>query len=271
MKRILTVMIIYILCFSMLSIFTPRGWATDGSTGFEDGFDGWTSTTQYGATVQRSTVQAHSGIYSVEQNCHSTGSDPLSSVASIRYPTTATLPQYELIAWVYVAERSDADASSTFGFLYGSEVIGWAPWGDQSSYAYVRLSEGYTTKGDPYNPIPYGLSKNVWHQVKVIISISSGTESIWLDGTLVLDQWPASNPGEKPDHYYIDAGANYYGSYVMHQYIDDVQTSSIPPVGGHWIPVNRLEILAPTISLASLATIATASIIYAKHKKKKQN
>lgn len=43
------------------------------------------------------------------------------------------------------------------------------------------------------------------------------------------------------------------------------------PVGGFWIPINKFELLAPWISLASLLIVATASIVYVKYRKKKQN
>lgn len=39
------------------------------------------------------------------------------------------------------------------------------------------------------------------------------------------------------------------------------------PVGGIWVPINKFELLAPWIGLASLITVATASVIYVKHRK----
>ena len=44
-----------------------------------------------------------------------------------------------------------------------------------------------------------------------------------------------------------------------------------PPVGGLWVPINKLELLAPWITLASVITVAAASIVYVKHRKKRQN
>jgi len=44
-----------------------------------------------------------------------------------------------------------------------------------------------------------------------------------------------------------------------------------PPVGGYWVPINKTELLAPWITLASLLTVSVASIVYVKHKKKQQN
>jgi len=43
-----------------------------------------------------------------------------------------------------------------------------------------------------------------------------------------------------------------------------------PPVGGVWVPINKFDLMAPWIDLASLITVATASIIYVKHRKKTQ-
>ena len=43
-----------------------------------------------------------------------------------------------------------------------------------------------------------------------------------------------------------------------------------PPVGGVWVPINKFELLAPWIGLASAITVAAASVVYVKHRKKKQ-
>ena len=41
------------------------------------------------------------------------------------------------------------------------------------------------------------------------------------------------------------------------------------PVGGIWVPINKFELLAPYLGLASLITIATLSIVYVKYRKQK--
>jgi len=43
------------------------------------------------------------------------------------------------------------------------------------------------------------------------------------------------------------------------------------PVGGVWAPINKFELLTPWITLASLMTVAAASIVYVKRRKKQQN
>jgi len=42
------------------------------------------------------------------------------------------------------------------------------------------------------------------------------------------------------------------------------------PVGGVWVPVNKFELLAPWIALASLVTAAAVSVVYVKRRKKQQ-
>lgn len=229
MKRTITLIIISFLCFSTFSILAPHVKAEGAYTDFESGFDLWELFTQSGVMdtfiVQLSTTYAHSGTYSVEQFGQSSGSETIGCEGGIRLPITSILDQYELSTWVYITERSDADASSFFGFAYNDELVGWNPWGSSSSYVYVRRSEGYEMKGDPYNPVPYGLTLNTWHQVNVSVYTSSGTVNIWLDDGLIVEHWPAFNVGEKPTYYDIRCCANYYGAHVMHQYIDDIYFS----------------------------------------------
>lgn len=43
------------------------------------------------------------------------------------------------------------------------------------------------------------------------------------------------------------------------------------PVGGVWVPINKTELLAPWISLASVITVAAVSLVYVKHRRKQQN
>jgi len=43
------------------------------------------------------------------------------------------------------------------------------------------------------------------------------------------------------------------------------------PVGGIWVPINKFKLLAPWITLTSLVTVAAASIVYVKYRKKQQN
>jgi len=230
LKKVSTSLVVVLFVCSTFSIFAPQVKAEGIYTDFESGFDGWEPFSQTGSTshalVQRSTAYAHSGTYSVEQSCQSSGTDS-GAMSRIRLPVASSLDQYELSTWVYVTERSDANAASLFGFVYGSEFVSWNPWGSGSSYVYVRQSEGYLPKGDWYNPVPYGLTLNTWHQVKVAVYTNLGTVSIWLDDSLIMDNWPAFNAGEKPDYYDIRCSANYYGAYVMHQYIDDVYVSEV--------------------------------------------
>jgi len=53
----------------------------------------------------------------------------------------------------------------------------------------------------------------------------------------------------------------------------DIGVTPPPPVGGVWVPINKFELLAPWIGLASLTLVSTmaVSVVYVKHRKKKQN
>ena len=69
----------------------------------------------------------------------------------------------------------------------------------------------------------------------------------------------------------------YYGLYgygATHSVtFKDIRVTGTPcgAVGGEWMAVNKVELLAPWIGLASLITVAAASVFYVKHKKKQQN
>jgi hypothetical protein len=43
------------------------------------------------------------------------------------------------------------------------------------------------------------------------------------------------------------------------------------PVGGEWVPIDKLQLLAPWITMASLMVAASLPLVYAKHKKKQQS
>jgi hypothetical protein len=74
------------------------------------------------------------------------------------------------------------------------------------------------------HPVPHGLTKNVWHQVKVVADVLLGNVSIWLDGGLV-GEYQAFDVGDQPDYFYIHAHANTWPSNIMRHYIDDVSVS----------------------------------------------
>lgn len=45
----------------------------------------------------------------------------------------------------------------------------------------------------------------------------------------------------------------------------------LPPIGGEWIAIDKFQLLAPWIGLASLITVVSASVVCVKHRKKQQN
>ncbi len=216
--------LILVVVFSTFQMFNSQVKAEYGYTDFESGFDGWEPfTVSHVSVVQISTTYAHSGTHSVEMYDRSYGNDTIGPGGGIKLPVTSTSELYELTAWVYATERSDGHAGGLFGFRVGGEKVGWNPWASHSSYVWVRQSEGYQQKGSLSNPIPYGLTLNTWHKVGVRLDSTLGTISVLLDDTLIVDPWPAFNAGEKPTDWDIHCWANYYGNFVMHQYVDDVE------------------------------------------------
>ncbi|MDH5663791.1 MAG: hypothetical protein OEY90_04925, partial [Candidatus Bathyarchaeota archaeon] len=45
--------------------------------------------------------------------------------------------------------------------------------------------------------------------------------------------------------------------------------SATQPVGGVWIPVSKLDLLAPYIGLTILLTVAVMTVVYVKKRKRK--
>jgi parallel beta-helix repeat protein len=231
-------LIIGLLCFSTissLSVIVPQAKAEIGFSDFETGFNGWEPFTINNGTAQRDSSYSHSGSYSVEQVAETTGSDPESSYGGIRFPVTTTSSHYALSCWVYVTQRSDAMATTYIGFYYPTgpfpyrEDVSWNAWGDGSSYVDVRQSEGYAPKLD----VPYGLTLNTWHHAEIVLYTDLGTASIWLDGSQIVNNWPAFNPGDKPDCCFM-AGSAAPGGYAFRQYVDDVATSDERLPVGYW-------------------------------------
>jgi parallel beta-helix repeat protein len=46
------------------------------------------------------------------------------------------------------------------------------------------------------------------------------------------------------------------------------QPPSTPPVGGEWVPINKLQLLTPWIGLLSLMTVLTMSLVYVRRKRR---
>jgi len=61
-----------------------------------------------------------------------------------------------------------------------------------------------------------------------------------------------------------------YFTYVHSTHHIKITGPPSPPVGGVWVPINKFELLVPWISYVSFMVIAATSIVYVKHRKKKQ-
>jgi hypothetical protein len=94
-----------------------------------------------------------------------------------------------------------------------------------------------------------------------------------------------------PEGYYTLEMPQTYNGYNWSRWLEDGDTNRIKtiylhgttwtgvyvsagppvPVGGEWVPINKFELLAPWISIALLMTVAAASVIYVRHRKKQRN
>jgi hypothetical protein len=95
-----------------------------------------------------------------------------------------------------------------------------------------------------------------------------------------------------PEGYYTLEMPQSYNGYNWSKWFEDGDTSRVktiylhgttwtgvyvkvspptPPVGGEWVPIDKVRLLAPWIALASLTIVVTASFVYVKNKKKQQN
>ena len=101
-----------------------------------------------------------------------------------------------------------------------------------------------------------------------------------LDGkTWMADDETISNTYSVDIDDYIDHGIvtlmvwgkDSHDATICTNYVNLVSVGApTPPVGGVWVPINKFELLAPWITLASLMTVVTVSVVYVRHRKKKQ-
>jgi parallel beta-helix repeat protein len=102
--------------------------------------------------------------------------------------------------------------------------------------------------------------------VNVIFPMVNTTDiKVFIDGQkLTPPPFPVIN--SNGTHYFI------YFEFTLSAHDIAIQfaplSSPTPPVGGEWIPIDRLQLLAPWISLVSLMTAVTASFVYVRRKKK---
>lgn len=107
------------------------------------------------------------------------------------------------------------------------------------------------------------VESGIWYKTKTVLR--GDYARFYVDDSLIC----VYNIGELP--FTIDDFHLYWGTWGQRD-IDNIKVyKTPPPVGGVWIPIDKFELLAPWINLASLITVAAASVVYVKHRKKKQN
>jgi hypothetical protein len=82
--------------------------------------------------------------------------------------------------------------------------------------------------------------------------------------TIVFDKWiNGTTQVGKSDKYSLSVSPN--GAAIL------TKVAPTSPVGGERLPVDKLQLLAPWITMASLIVAVSVSFVYAKHKKNQQN
>jgi len=110
-----------------------------------------------------------------------------------------------------------------------------------------------------------------WHVFGCILLSGPGATG---SGTLAILTFHCQGPGDTWIYIYETTMSDPQMVIIPHNTPDAIHVYQQPPeqdtVGGVWIPINKTALLAPWIGLASLITVA-ASIVYVKHRNKKQN
>jgi len=70
----------------------------------------------------------------------------------------------------------------------------------------------------------------------------------------------SATPGQTLIHFKLDTLSDHLANSITHTTTDGTykMLSTGPPVGGEWVPVNTLQLLAPWVGLVSLIALATA-------------
>ena len=167
-------------------------------------------------------------------------------------PLTANVMAYPDPNWVFYEWKLDGNHHGT----------------NYSASTTVTMNADHTLNAT-FNPT---LLVSVKGSGTVNLSLSPGPQNDYLLGT-VVNATAVPNPIWVFDHWVLDG--SYNGTANPRQVTMDAPHNLTavfrPPVGGIWVPVDKLALLAPYIGLASTILVATAATaIYIKRRKKKQ-
>lgn len=153
-------------------------------------------------------------------------------------------------------ERHWRDPNTDPGFGYSLPVANYqAKFLVEKGLTYMGIDE-LDTDGD-------GVDEN-WFNQEPPASPAEDFASVIVQQQLPSGRWPNSDW----DYYEDGILSTAWAVLTLERFAPEEERK---PVGGVWVPINKFQLLAPWITLASSITVAAVSIVYVKYRKKKQN
>ncbi len=168
--------------------------------------------------------------------------------------------------------EDEPNHSSSYNIIAGNNIAN-SPYGiefDDSSYNSIYHNNFIDNAKQVYD--------DAWGNPEIVSSINVWDDgypsggNYWSDYTGVdlktgqnQDQLGSDGIGDKP--YVIDPNnIDHYP--LMSHWTLPAPCPPAPPVGGEWVPIDKLQLLAPWISLISLMTLLVTSFVYIKRKRR---
>jgi hypothetical protein len=218
--------------------------------------------------------------------------------ASVQYKMSFMVPD-EVISKIY---KTNVNDYVTGGHVY---LMVWAKNSHDATVCtdYVKLDCKYRNlKADSQSASPSTVTQGETVHITVTVkNTGATTETFDVDlkyDSTVLHTWTSVTLGSSAQIVltwdWVTSGVS-PGTYSMAAMVDPtnaiaetdemdntctvpsavtIKSPPSPPVGGEWLPIDKLSLLAPWIGLASSLTvgaIAAVSVAYVKHRKKHQN
>lgn len=224
MRRLVSVMLVFLIALPMVTVFTPQVSATENVI-FQDDFESY-EVGEFPSSGGWEIVYNGAGDqYQVISSAHA-----VSGIKSLQLMGT--------YGWSVVVEKDFSSSSNKIGWevsVMSTDQSGGAYFGFHNrdadywgrSYCVVSLHEGYITVMDqnlrPFTP-------NVWYKIKAVIDKTTRLFDVWIDGQLA-----ATNLLEDHDPNEINAFQLSVSWHSIFHYYDDVKVfegSGTPPQSG---------------------------------------
>lgn len=270
MRRLVFLMLIFSTILPIFAVFTPKARASENVI-FQDDFESY-SVGSFPSSGGWSIVWNGAGDqYQVITDSHF-------------HSPTKSLQLMGSYGWSVVVKKDFSSSSNTIGY----EVLMMASEGGGGSIAFANIpietwgryyamvdfgTDGYIEAAEKSNEVWHELqpfTPYTWYKIRVVVDRTASLYNVWIDDVLKGQDIPIYY-----DPYEILSLQFQVGWVSVKNYFDDMKVFEVsgtsPPVGGEWVPVDKLQLLAPWISLASLMTLAVSSVVYVKRRKKQQN